>query len=126
MVRRLLFPGIFLAGILVFYVLYCAQLKREFAISQKEKGLVFVRVIPIQTPLGWGYEIHVDDRTYIKQPFIPAITGRRGFETREQALLVGNKVVSNINTRMSPAVSISDLIELGIPIRPADTLINKR
>jgi hypothetical protein len=126
MVRRLIIAGIIILAAILFYVPYCAQLKREFVLAQKEKGLVFVQVLPIQTNLGWGYEIHVDNRTYIKQPFIPAITGRRGFETRDQALLVGNKVVSNINTRMTPSVSVADLIALGIPIKPSDTIRLKR
>src|SRR5580704_1019877 len=126
MVRRLIIGTIILIAGLLFYVPYCAQLKREFVQTQKEKGLVFVQVLPIETSLGWGYEIHVDNRTYIKQPFIPAIKGRRGFDTKDQALLVGNKVVSNINTRMSPSISIADLLALGIPIKPSDTIIVKK
>jgi Domain of unknown function (DUF4907) len=126
MYKRFIIPGVVIAIGVLFYISYCAQLKREFALSQKEKGFVFVKVLPVQTSLGWGYEIHVDNKTYIKQPFIPAISGRRGFDTKDQALLVGNKVVSNINTKMSPSISINDLIELGIPIKIADTLVIKR
>ena len=126
MIRRFIIAGIIILAGILFYVTYIAQLKREFFLAQKEKGFVFVQVLPIETSLGWGYEIHVDNRTYIKQPFIPAIKGRRGFDTKDQALLVGNKVVSNINTRMTPSISVADLIALGIPIKPSDTAILKK
>jgi hypothetical protein len=121
MFKRFIIPGFIIVLGIIFYIFYDAQIKREFVFSQKQKGLVFVKVVPFQTSFGWGYEIDVDKNVYIKQPFIPAIPGRRGFEKKEDALLVGNKVVSNINNQMSPAISIKDLEELGIELKPSDT-----
>jgi uncharacterized protein DUF4907 len=126
MYKRFIIPAIIIALGVLFYVFYFAQLKKEFASAQKHKGFVFVKVVPFQSSFGWGYEIDVDEKVYIKQPFIPAISGRRGFEKKEDALLVGNKVVSNINNQMSPAISIKDLEELGIKLKPSDTAEAKK
>lgn len=121
MYNRFFVPGFIITLGIIFYSIYLTQLKREFALSQKQKGFVFVKVQAFESSIGWGYEIDVDKRVYIKQAFIPAINGRRGFEKKEDALLVGNKVVSNINSKMSPEISIKDLEDLGIAIRPSDT-----
>ncbi|MBS1918376.1 MAG: DUF4907 domain-containing protein [Bacteroidetes bacterium] len=123
--RKFLIAGVIVLVVIAFYAAYIGQQKREFALSQQAKGMVYVEVLPIQTALGWGYEIHVDGKSYIRQEFVPAVFGRRGFDTKEQAVAVGNKVVSNINSKSSPAISIKDLEELGIPIKASDTLQKK-
>src|SRR5579871_193892 len=115
--KKFLVAGVIVLVVVAFYSAYISQQKREFALSQKANGMVYVEVLPIQTSLGWGYEIHVDGKSYIRQEFVPAIFGRRGFDTKEQAIAVGNKVVSNINSKSSPAISIKDLEELEIPIK---------
>jgi len=123
--KKFLVAGVIVLVVVAFYSAYISQQKREFALSQKANGMVYVEVLPIQTSLGWGYEIHVDGKSYIRQEFVPAIFGRRGFDTKEQAIAVGNKVVSNINSKSSPAISIKDLEELEIPIKSSDTLQKK-
>ena len=120
--RNLIITVIAVTLAILFYSTYYAQQKKEFALSQKEKGLVFVEVKPIQTSIGWGYDIMVDGKRYIHQDFIPGISGRRGFDSKEQAMLVGNKVVSKVTgSKMSPSINIEDLIELGIPLKASDT-----
>ncbi len=124
--RRFLFLSIGFV-LIIFYAFYFNQLKREFNLSQKQKGLIFIKVKPIQTNLGWGYEIEVDGKPFIHQEFIPSIFGRRGFATKEDAELVGNRAVAKItDSQMSPAISIKDLEELGIQLKPSDTLQIKK
>ena len=39
----------------------------------------------IHTELGYGYDIIVNDRVAIHQPFVPCVQGKQGFATYEQA-----------------------------------------
>lgn len=64
---------------------------------------------------GYGYEIHMFDALYIRQPHIPTINGLRGFHTREQAYKAGEFVCSKIrNNIMPPGISIPELDSLGV------------
>ena len=80
----------------------------------KNNDEVYVEVKTIHTELGWGYNILTDGKVYIHQEFIPAITGKYGFKTEEDALKVGRKVISKISQKELPSISVSDLKELGI------------
>ena len=94
--------------VIVFYTSYYAQMKRE-------RDYVLISVQPIQTSLGWGYEIVAEGKPYIHQEFIPGLKGRKGFDTKEDAILVGNKVISKIKMKqLPPVINIEDLKELGI------------
>ena len=75
---------------------------------------MFVQVRAFQTSGGWGYQILADGKSYIKQNFIPAIQGRHSFQTKEQALLVGNKVLEKIEHKQPPAISVAELKEMHI------------
>src|SRR5580692_4981854 len=70
-----------------------------------KKDHVYVVLKPIQTDLGWGYDIWVDKARFMHQPFIPAIPGRHGFKTREDALLVGQKIYDRIMAGQIPTIS---------------------
>ena len=64
---------------------------------------------------GYGYEIHMFDALYIRQPHIPTINGLRGFHTREQAYKAGEFVCSKIrNNIMPPGLTIPELDSLGV------------
>ena len=85
-----------------------------FTRRNKNHDKVFIETQAIKTNDGWGYNIVVDGKTYIHQEFIPAITEKHGFKTREDALLVGHKVIEKITTNQLPAITRDDLKELGI------------
>jgi hypothetical protein len=113
--KRLIIAGALVALGAVFYVTYVGQLKRE-------RDYVYIQVEPIQTSLGWGYEIVADGKAYIHQEFIPGLKGRRGFDSKEDAIRVGNRVISKIKMKqVPPAINMEDLKELGI-LKAADTL----
>jgi len=38
---------------------------------------------------GWGYDIFKDNKLYIHQEIIPAIEGRKGFASKDEAQRVG-------------------------------------
>lgn len=75
---------------------------------------VFVQAQAIQTSLGWGYNITVAGKVYIHQEFIPAIPGKHGFKSKEDALAVGKRVIEKIASNQLPTITTQDLKELGI------------
>lgn len=75
---------------------------------------VFVHVKTFQTSLGWGYDIFTGDKLYIHQDFVPAISGRHGFKSREEALATGKKVIEKISAGSLPSLTVADLKELGV------------
>lgn len=64
---------------------------------------------------GYGYEIHMFDALYIRQPHIPTINGLRGFNSREQAYKAGEFVCTKIrNNIMPPGLTLAELDSLGV------------
>jgi len=98
--------GIILLGVAVYTIYFFQQRKRN--------DYVFVQVRAFQTTGGWGYEILTDGKPYIKQDFIPAIQGKHSFQTKEQAVMVGNKVVEKIEHKQVPVITIDELKEMKI------------
>ncbi|MDR3713015.1 MAG: DUF4907 domain-containing protein [Puia sp.] len=81
---------------------------------QFEKTHVYVQARPISTSLGWGYEIVVGDTIFIHQEFIPAIPGKHGFRTKEDAMKVGMKIIDKMKHGKVEAITVGDLREMGI------------
>ena len=64
---------------------------------------------------GFGFEILQGTDPVIIQPHIPAIQGIKGFETKEQAAIIGNYMIYKINNGiMPPSISVQDLDSLKI------------
>jgi hypothetical protein len=65
---------------------------------------------------GFGFEILQGSSPLIIQPHIPAIQGIKGFDTKEQAAIIGNYMIYKINNGiMPPSISVQDLDSLEIP-----------
>ena len=64
---------------------------------------------------SWGYKIYLDGKLYVNQPHVPAVQGKSGFKSREDAeqtaILVSDKVKNGISP---PTVSKDELKELGV------------
>ena len=64
---------------------------------------------------GFGFEILRGTNPLIIQPHIPAIQGIKGFNTKDQASIIGNYMIYKINHGiMPPSISVQDLDSLGI------------
>lgn len=98
--------GILLAVVIVYGVHYW-RLRRS-------RDYVFVQVKPIQKDWGWGYEIITNGKVYIKQEFIPVLQGHHGFQTKGQALQVGNRVVEKIEHHQLPILSLQELEQMQV------------
>lgn len=80
----------------------------------KEDDLLPVQLSAIKSGSGWGYEIFVDNKIFIKQECIPAVSGRQSFKNKDQALAVGNLAVKKIVNGKMPVITIKDLKTLGV------------
>jgi hypothetical protein len=79
-----------------------------------KKEHVLVELKAIQTPKGWGYDILTDGKIYIHQNIIPAVPGEYGFRTKEDALVVGQKVYERVVAGQMPMVSVEEIRAMGI------------
>ena len=75
---------------------------------------VYVYAQPFHTDYGWGYNILADGKVHIKQQYMPAVPGRRGFKTEADALMVGNLVVKKITQNQLPTITIHELDSMGL------------
>ena len=74
-----------------------------------------VYAIAIKLENGWGYDIFMNNKRYIRQYLIPAVSGTYTFSTKEKALITGNFVVEKINNGIIPPyVRIRELDSLGV------------
>jgi hypothetical protein len=90
---------------------------------QWKKGHMLVELKAIQTPLGWGYDILTNGHPYIHQPRIPDIRGEHGFQSKEEALAVGQKVYDRLVANQVPMISIDEmrLLHVRLPEDSTDT-----
>ena len=93
--------------------------------AQFNKEHVLLELRAIQTPLGWGYDILSNGHPYIHQDVIPDIKGRRGFETKEEALAVGRKVYDRLLKNQIPEISIQEMRQLNVNLPEDSTDTNQ-
>jgi hypothetical protein len=81
--------------------------------TSKKTEVSSVSVFPVDK--GYGYDILMNGKPYIHQPYIPAVQGNQAFTTIEDAQKMGNfvnyKIKKNINP---PSVSVKELDSLKI------------
>lgn len=58
---------------------------------------------------GWGYDILVDGRLFIRQESIPVIKAGQTFPTEEQAKQAAKLVINKLKTGQPPALTKFDL-----------------
>lgn len=76
--------------------------------------LLKVEVVSFKTTEGWGYEIKVDNETFIHQETIPAIAGNRKFLSEQDALKTGNAVMKKLLAGEQPSLSYKEVTALGL------------
>jgi len=68
-----------------------------------------------ETEDGFGYEVSIDGQAYVRQSNIPAVTGNKGFENREDASLVAEIMMQKIKEGiLPPTVTLEELDGLGV------------
>ena len=82
-------------------------------INHKKKQTIESKALYVGN--GWGYEIFVDKKIYITQRIIPAIPGKKVFNSQEQAMLVANLVINKLKQKEGlPIITPKELDSLGI------------
>lgn len=77
-------------------------------------GSVTARILPSAAG-GYGYEIYINNMISIRQPFMPAVTGYRGFPDSTKAAKVAALVMAKIDAnKLPPSVSRKELDSLEI------------
>lgn len=82
--------------------------------SNAHDGEVYVELRPLQTASGWGYEIYVDKKLYIRQEYIPVISGKHAFNSKEDAMKTGKVVMDKLEHGKVPTITTAELKDLQI------------
>ena len=79
-------------------------------------GMVKVESVPLHTSSGWGYEILVDHKVFIRQEYIPAIAGKKAFLTKEDAMQTAGLVIGKMVKRKPIGITTDDLTALKVSL----------
>jgi hypothetical protein len=69
----------------------------------------FYEVDLFRSSNGWGYDVLVKNKTYIHQPYMPAVEGQIPFSTRQSARKTGRLVIKKIRNHEIPAVTPEEI-----------------
>lgn len=76
----------------------------------QERGSNYKFQIVSSAENTWGYDIMMDGKLFIHQPFAPGIRGNRGFSTKEKAERAAKLVIEKINNGvMPPSLSVDEV-----------------
>jgi Domain of unknown function (DUF4907) len=82
--------------------------------SSEYATFIFLSDSTSKTP-SYGYDILIDGAKFIHQPYIPSISGNKGFATKEKAEATAQLVIHKLkNNIMPPSLSPKELDSLGI------------
>lgn len=99
--------------IIPIFILLCTACNQQ---QPKADDRITVDAIAVPVKNGWGYEIYVDNKMYIKQDHIPAVSGTHQFATKQQALTTAHLVLAKMKEGEKPLLTINELKEAGIKI----------
>ncbi len=88
----------------------------SLANSKAKEEMLLVELKTVAVKDGWGYEVYVDHKKVINQPFIPGIAGYHPFVNEQEARMVGNLVVERIIRGQSPGISEKDMQALHVTL----------
>jgi hypothetical protein len=58
---------------------------------------------------GWGYEIRINNRPYIHQPYIPAVEGNLPFSDKKTARRTGRIVIEKLKDHQPPGLTREEI-----------------
>ncbi len=80
--------------------------------KQKDSNIEY---LTFEVENGWGYDIKINQKTFIHQDVIPAINKSIPFNSKEDAEKVAKLIIEKIKKKeMPPAVSKKEIHQLGI------------
>lgn len=63
----------------------------------------------------WGYEILVNDKVFIRQETVPALSGTQGFDSPEQATQTAALIINKMENGGHPAVTTFEIQKICAP-----------
>ncbi len=69
----------------------------------------FYKVDVFKSGNGWGYDVLIKNKTYVHQPYMPAVEGQVPFNDKQSARKTGRLVVKKNRNHKSPAVTREEL-----------------
>ena len=95
--------------------------KKQYANTTKsfspENKTDSITVKTLRSSDGWGYDIYVNSKNYIHQEYIPAISGKKPFKSKNDAEktagIVKEKIKKNI---IPPSMTVNELNKIGVNI----------
>lgn len=104
-----------IAGIvLLAAILFQGWQRQQPAPANGQRVADNIRLEPYEVDTGWGYRVYVNDRRFINQDQVPAVSGRHVFASKEEAIRVGELVVEKIKQQELPYVTIAELQALHV------------
>ncbi|MBX3240139.1 MAG: DUF4907 domain-containing protein [Chitinophagaceae bacterium] len=82
--------------------------------KKQNDELLRVTLNSFESGRGWGYEIFVDNKIFIRQETIPSLPGEKPFLTKENALKTGNAVMQKLLKGERPSLSFEEVTALGV------------
>jgi hypothetical protein len=61
-----------------------------------------------KTDAGWGYDIYINEKIYVHQPNIPAVSGSKGFDKEKYAKKTAHLVIEKIRKHILPPTVATD------------------
>ena len=95
------------------FLFACTQ-KRTAQQEQHANAAPVIEAVAYSTGNGWGYTICINGKLFIKQPYIPAIEGVKGFTTKEDAEKTAQYIVKKLKADQQPAITKKELKKLNI------------
>jgi hypothetical protein len=83
-------------------------------VSKKNKSTGSNDMLPVvvrslKMPDGWGYEVLVNNKVYIRQDCIPAIPTYKRFRTEAEALQIADSVADKMKHGRKPAMTVQEI-----------------
>jgi len=102
------------ALILLLAAFFIQSFKQRTTPQRATTELLPVEVHAIQLAAGWGYDVTVDNKIFIHQDCIPAVTSYKTFATAADALKVGQRVLDKLKSGQPPSVTPEEINSLSI------------
>ncbi len=103
-----------IAWLLLFFLIGCKQRSKHISSSRVPEYDTITYSL-FKSGDGWGYDILVNEKVFIHQPFIPAVQGRFAFKSKEDARRAAIFVIEKMmHSGTFPSVKVKELDSLGV------------
>jgi hypothetical protein len=83
--------------------------KRLQTQPQKKAAQVKATLKTFHTAIGWGYDVYRNNSLFIHQEYMPAVEGRKGFASEEEAKRIGELILGKMKNTDFPVVTLDEI-----------------